>query len=121
MTGFTGQDGSGQEGMERFAEQRLRGADGHRRVLRNTRGQVIDTLSVQAPRNGRDLALAIDRSLLYAAFGALRDAVMRSNARSGSAILLDAHTGEVLAMANWPSYDRISTMHEVAWKCAIAP
>ncbi|WP_250481063.1 penicillin-binding protein 2 [Caballeronia sp. GAOx1] len=105
ITGFTGQDGSGQEGMERFAEERLRGADGHRRVLRNARGQVIDTLSVQAPRNGRDLALAIDRSLQYAAFGALRDAVTQSHARSGSAIVLDAHTGEVLAMANWPSYD----------------
>ncbi|WP_371884375.1 peptidoglycan D,D-transpeptidase FtsI family protein [Caballeronia sp. S22] len=105
VTGFTGSNGSGQEGMERFAEGWLRGADGHRRVLRNAHGQVIDTLAIQAPRNGRDLTLSIDRSMQYAAFDALRDAVSRSHAKSGSAIVLDAHTGEVLAMANWPSYD----------------
>ncbi|GJH17496.1 penicillin-binding protein 2 [Caballeronia novacaledonica] len=105
IIGFTGHDGSGQEGMERFAEDRLRGADGHRRVLRNARGQVIDALAIQAPRNGSDLVLSIDRSMQYAAFGALREAVSRTHAKSGSAIVLDAHTGEILAMANWPSYD----------------
>lgn len=105
ITGFTGAEGNGQEGLERFAETTLRGADGHRRVLRNARGQVIDTLDTTPPRNGQDLTLSIDRPIQYAAFKALQSAVERSHARSGSAIVLDAHTGEILAMANWPSYD----------------
>ncbi len=105
MTGFTGIDGSGQEGMERFADTQLRSADGHQRVLRNARGQVIDTLGLVAPKNGGDLTLSIDRPIQYAAFKALQDAVKCTDARSGSAIVLDAYTGEILAMANWPSYD----------------
>ncbi|SAL87687.1 peptidoglycan synthetase FtsI [Caballeronia arvi] len=105
VTGFTGLDGSGQEGMERVAEKTLRGEDGQRRVLRNARGQVIETLALSPPRNGADLTLSISRPIQYAAFKALRAAVQRTDARSGSAIVLDARTGEILAMANWPSYD----------------
>jgi len=105
VTGFTGLDGSGQEGMERVAEKTLRGEDGRRRVLRNARGQVIDSLALSLPRNGADLTVSISRPIQYAAFKALKGAVQRTDARSGSAVVLDAHTGEILALANWPSYD----------------
>ncbi|WP_250479581.1 MULTISPECIES: penicillin-binding protein 2 [unclassified Caballeronia] len=105
VTGFTGRDGEGQEGMERVAEKRLRGEDGQRRVLRNARGEIIDMLASRPPRNGTDLRLSISRPIQFAAFKALKVAVERTDARSGSAIVMDAHTGEILAMANWPSYD----------------
>ncbi len=74
-------------------------------MLRNARGQVIDTLDMTPPKNGGDLTLSIDRPIQFAAFKALKDAVQRTDARSGSAIVLDAHTGKILAMTNWPSYD----------------
>lgn len=105
VIGFVGVDGTGQEGIEKAANGPLTGADGSRRVLRNARGQVIETLGTIAPREGRDLTLSIDQPIQYAAFKALRSAVQNADARSGSAIVLDAHTGEILAMTNWPSYD----------------
>ncbi|MDR5755188.1 MULTISPECIES: penicillin-binding protein 2 [unclassified Caballeronia] len=105
VTGFTGIDGTGQEGMERVADNSLRGEDGKRRVLRNARGLVIDTLDSIPPRNGADVTLSISRPIQYAAFKAVKDAVEQTDARSGSAVVLDAHTGEILGMANWPSFD----------------
>ncbi|WP_309932353.1 penicillin-binding protein 2 [Caballeronia sp. LZ032] len=105
VTGFTGTGGRGQEGMERVAEKTLRGEDGQRRVLRNAHGEIIETLASRPPHNGADLRLSISRPVQFAAFKALKAAVQRTDARSGSAIVMDAHTGEILAMANWPSYD----------------
>jgi cell division protein FtsI (penicillin-binding protein 3) len=105
VTGFVGVDGKGLEGIEKIDNQRLMGTDGSRRVLRNARGQVIDTLALLRPIAGKDVALSIDRPIQYATFRALHDAVLRTDARSGSAIVLDVHTGEILAMANWPSFD----------------
>lgn len=105
VTGFSGFDGTGQEGMEKVANTLLTGADGSWRVLHNARGQVIDTLSLTRPSPGKDLRLSLDQSIQYATFKALRDAVVRSDARAGSAVVLDAHTGEILAMTNWPTFD----------------
>ncbi|WP_434667106.1 penicillin-binding protein 2 [Paraburkholderia sp. A3BS-1L] len=105
VVGFTGIDGKGQEGMERSADHLLHGVDGWKRTLHNARGQAIANLAQQPARNGADVRLSLDLPVQYAACQALRDAVTRVNARSGSAIVLDAHTGEILAMANWPSFN----------------
>jgi cell division protein FtsI (penicillin-binding protein 3) len=105
VTGFAGVDGRGQEGVERIDNAILTGVDGSRRVLRNARGQVIDTLDFVEPKPGQDIRLSIDRSIQFAAFKAVQDAVRRTDAKAGSAVVLDAHTGEILAMANWPTYD----------------
>ena len=105
VTGFAGVDGNGQEGIERVDNRFLTGIDGNRRVLRNARGQIIDTLNFVGPKPGRNIRLSIDRSIQFAAFQAVRNAVRRSGAKAGSAVVLDAHTGEILAMANWPTYD----------------
>ncbi len=105
VVGFAGVDGSGQEGMEKEANRALRGVDGHRRVLRNARGEAIQTLGLVPAVDGRDVTLSLDQRIQYAAFKAVRDAVEGAHARSGSAIVLDAHSGEILAMANWPTYD----------------
>lgn len=105
VVGFTGIDGHGQEGIEFAAERQLRGINGWRRTLHDARGEIIANLAQSAPRNGMDLRLSLDLRVQYAAYRALQDAVTHSGARSGSAIVLDAHTGEILAMANWPSFD----------------
>lgn len=105
VTGFAGVDGNGQEGIERVDNRFLTGIDGNRRVLRNARGQIIDTLNFVGPKPGRNIRLSIDRSIQFAAFQAVRNTVRRSGAKAGSAVVLDAHTGEILAMANWPTYD----------------
>lgn len=105
VTGFAGVDGNGLEGIEKVDNRLLTGRDGSRRVLRNARGQVIDTLALQRPVAGRDVTLTIDQPIQFSTFRALQDAVERTDAHSGSAIVLDAHTGEILAMANWPSFD----------------
>ena len=105
VTGFAGVDGSGLEGIEKIDDSVLTGRDGSHRVLRNAGGQVIDTLGLRAPAAGKDVKLTIDQPIQYATFKALREAVQRTDARSGSAVVLDAHTGEILAMANWPSFD----------------
>lgn len=105
VVGFTGIDGRGQEGIERVANSRLSGVDGWRRALHNARGDIIASLAHSAPRNGADIQLTLDSPVQYAAYRALQDTVQRFDAQSGSAIVLDAHTGEILAMANWPSFD----------------
>ncbi|MGN6808371.1 MAG: peptidoglycan D,D-transpeptidase FtsI family protein [Trinickia sp.] len=105
VTGFADVDGRGQEGIERVGNRILTGVDGNRRVLRNARGQIIDTLGFVAPKPGEDIRLSIDRSIQFAAFKAVRDAVRRTGAQAGSAVVLNARTGEILAMANWPTYD----------------
>ncbi|WP_081884866.1 peptidoglycan D,D-transpeptidase FtsI family protein [Paraburkholderia kururiensis] len=105
VTGFAGVDGRGQEGIERVDNRILTGIDGAGRVLRNAHGQVIDTLGFVRPKPGEDIRLSIDRSIQFAAFKAVQDAVRRTDAKAGCAVVLDAHTGEILAMANWPTYD----------------
>ncbi|MBU3693488.1 MAG: penicillin-binding protein 2 [Rhodocyclaceae bacterium] len=110
LVGFTGREGNrsdvGRAGIERAFDRELGGIDGQRVGLRNSRGQIVDDArSVLPPQHGRDLALAIDRDLQYIAFRELREAVVRNKARGGGVVMLDARTGEVLAMANYPAYD----------------
>jgi cell division protein FtsI (penicillin-binding protein 3) len=106
IVGFTGDQDKGQEGMELSQQAWLGGAPGSRRVIINRRGDVVeDVAAIRAPRAGRDLALAIDSRLQYLAFRELKAAVAAQKARAGGLVILDARSGEILALANWPTYN----------------
>lgn len=106
VLGFTDVDDSGQEGIELAYEQWLRGVPGSKRVLKDGRRQTVqDVELISAPRPGRDLALSLDLRLQYLAYRELKAAIKEYEARSGSIVILDARTGEVLAMVNQPSFN----------------
>ena len=106
IVGFTGDHDVGQEGMELTQQEWLGGKPGSRRVLINRRGEVVEDVgSIRAPQPGRDLALSIDARLQYLAFRELRSAVEANKAKAGGLVILDAQTGEILALANWPTYN----------------
>lgn len=106
ILGFTGDHDVGQEGIELAQQEWLGGKPGSRRVIINRRGEVVeDVESVRAPQAGRDLALAIDTRLQYLAFRELKAAVEQNRAKAGGLVILDARTGEILALANLPSYN----------------
>ncbi len=106
LLGFTGVDDTGQEGIELAFEARLAGKPGSRRVIRDRRGNIVeDVESIRAPQNGADITLAIDSKIQYLAYAAIRQAVDRHRAKAAGALVIDALTGEVLAMANLPAYN----------------
>ena len=106
VVGFTNVEDIGQEGVELARNPDLAGRPGSRRVIRDRLGQVIEDVgAVREPHNGNDLALSIDSKIQFLAFDALRDAVQANKAKAGAAVVLDARTGEVLALANWPTYN----------------
>jgi len=106
IVGFTGDHDVGQEGLELTQQEWLGGKPGSRRVLINRRGEVVeDVQSIRAPQPGRDLALSIDARLQYLAFRELKAAVEANRAKAGGLVILDAQTGEILALANWPTYN----------------
>lgn len=104
--GFTDIEDSGQEGLELTYDAVLKGTPGLRRVIRDGRRWVVkDVESIRAPQPGRDLTLSLDRRLQYLAYRELKAAVQKHRAKSGSLVLLDTRTGEVLAMVNQPAYN----------------
>jgi cell division protein FtsI (penicillin-binding protein 3) len=106
IVGFTGDKDAGQEGIELAQQEWLSGKTGSRRVIINRRGEAVeDVASIRAPQAGRDLALAIDSRLQYVAFRELKAAVARHNAKAGGLVVIDARSGEILALANWPTYN----------------
>jgi cell division protein FtsI (penicillin-binding protein 3) len=106
VIGFTNVDDRGQEGLEAAFDHWLKGEPGAKRVLQDRLGQVIrDVELLEAARPGRDLRTSIDLRLQYLAYRELKSAVEQSGARSGSVVVLDPNTGEVLAMVNQPSYN----------------
>jgi cell division protein FtsI (penicillin-binding protein 3) len=106
VLGFTGADDAGQEGIELAFQSTLAGKSGSRRVIKDRMGQIVeDTQSIREAQNGRDLALALDAKLQNLAFSQLKLAVDSNKARAGGIVVLDARTGEVLALANLPSYN----------------
>lgn len=106
VLGFTDVDDSGQEGLELAFDQALRGEPGAKLVLRDGRRQAVDDVeNVRSPRAGNHLALSIDQRLQFIAYRELKAAVRRHQAVSGSLVLLDARSGEVLAMVNQPSFN----------------
>jgi cell division protein FtsI (penicillin-binding protein 3) len=106
VLGFTDVDDHGQEGLELALDQTLRGEPGAKRVLRDGRRQVVDDVeNIRSPRAGNHLALSIDQRLQFIAYRELKAAVKRHRAISGSLVLLDARSGEILAMVNQPSFN----------------
>jgi cell division protein FtsI (penicillin-binding protein 3) len=106
ILGFTGDHDAGQEGLELAQQEWLGGKAGSRRVIINRRGDAVeDVAAIRAPQAGRDLALAIDSRLQYLAFRELKAAIDANKAKAGGLVILDAQSGEVLALANWPTYN----------------
>ena len=105
VVGFTNVEDRGQEGMELAFNKELAGKPGSRRVLKDRLGRVVeDTREQVPPIDGKDLQLSIDSKMQFVAYQKVRDAVIANKALAGSVVMLDAVTGEVLAMANYPSY-----------------
>jgi len=106
VIGFTGVDDSGQEGIELAHQGTLGGKAGSRRVIRDRLGRIVeDVESIRAAQDGSDFTLSIDSKIQSLAFGALKSAVERHRAKAGAVIVVDVRTGEVLALANMPSYN----------------
>ncbi|MGE5242041.1 MAG: peptidoglycan D,D-transpeptidase FtsI family protein [Bacteroidota bacterium] len=106
VIGFTNVDDQGQEGAELSFNSWLRAVPGAKRVLRDLQGNAVEVAeSVALPQPGKDLVLSIDRRIQYLAYRELKNAVMEHGARAGSAVVVDAHTGEVLALVNEPDFN----------------
>jgi cell division protein FtsI (penicillin-binding protein 3) len=106
VVGFTNIDGKGQEGIELGFQTQLLGQAGQRQVVRDRLGRVVEDIGDQAnPVHGQDITLAIDSKVQFFAYQRVRDAVLEHKAKAGSVVVLDTQTGEVLALANYPSYD----------------
>lgn len=106
VVGVTGVDDNGQEGIELAYQDWLSGKVGSRRVIKDRLGRVVEDIeSIRAPQEGRELALSIDQRIQYLAFRELKSAIALNEAKAGSLVVLDVKTGEVLALANWPTYN----------------
>ncbi len=106
VLGFTGADDVGQDGIELAFQSTLAGKSGSRRVIKDRMGQIVeDTESIRAAQDGHDLTLALDAKLQNLAFAQLKLAVDAHKAKAGAIVVLDAKTGEVLALANLPTYN----------------
>jgi len=105
VVGFTNVEDVGQEGMELVFQKQLAGRSGSRRVIKDRLGRVVEDIGEAVlPVDGEDLQLSIDNKVQFFAYQKLRDAVLEHKAKAGSVVVLDAQSGEVLALANYPSY-----------------
>jgi cell division protein FtsI (penicillin-binding protein 3) len=105
VVGFTNVEDKGQEGVELAFNKALVGRDGSRRVIKDRMGRVVEDIGDQiAPMDGPDVQLSMDSKVQFFAYKKLRDAVLLHKAKAGSVVVLDAVTGEVLALANYPSF-----------------
>ena len=110
LLGFTNIDDIGQEGLELAYNSWLQGEPGAKRVIKDRLGRVVqDVELIREPRHGRDLQLTLDRRLQYMAFRELSAGIEEFQARSGSIVVMDVTTGEVLAMVSFPSFNPNST------------
>jgi len=106
VVGVTGVDDIGQEGIELAYQDWLTGKPGSRRVIKDRLGRVVEDIeSIRTPQQGRELALSIDQRIQYLAFRELKSAIALNDAKAGSLVVLDVTTGEILALANWPTYN----------------
>jgi cell division protein FtsI (penicillin-binding protein 3) len=112
MVGFTNVEDVGQEAMELAQQKSLAGQTGSRRVIKDRLGRIVEDVGMsREPHDGKDLTLSVDSKLQYIAFNSIKNAVEKFNAKAGAAVVLDVHTGEVLALANWPTYDPNDRSH----------
>jgi len=117
LVGFTSIEGHGLEGVELAFNATLAGKPGSRRVIKDRLGRVVEAVGTEVPpAEGRDLRLSIDSKIQFFAYERLRQAVQEQRAQSGSVVVLDAQSGEMLAMANYPSYtpDQLTRRGSVA-------
>ncbi len=106
VLGFTNIDDQGQEGLELAFERTLRGTAGKKRVIRDRRGRIVEEVDLLRPAEpGKNITLTIDRRIQFLAYRELKRALLDTGASSGSVVVLDVATGEVLAMANLPSFN----------------
>lgn len=106
VVGYTDVDDKGQEGLELAFDSWLLGKPGVKRVIRNRRGETVENIEeLRASEAGQELRLSLDRRLQYLAYRELKATIFENSASSGSMVILDVPTGEVLAMANYPSYN----------------
>jgi len=105
VIGFTNVEDRGQEGIELAHERVLAGRAGSRRVIKDRLGRVVEDAWLREPLDGKDLALSIDNRIQYIAHASLKSALDKHQAKAGAAIVFDVKTGEVLALANLPSFD----------------
>ena len=105
IVGFTNVEDQGQEGVELVFQKQLSGTAGSRRVIKDRLGRVVEAVGdAVPPEDGQDIQLSIDSKVQFFAYQKLRDAVQEHKAKAGSVVVLDAQSGEVLALANYPSY-----------------
>ena len=106
VLGFTGIDDNGLEGVELAYEQWLQGKPGAKKVIKDSFSRIVeDVEAMRIPEPGKDMVLSIDKRIQYIAYRELKAQLSKHRAKSASAVLLDAHTGEVIAMANAPSFN----------------
>jgi cell division protein FtsI (penicillin-binding protein 3) len=105
IVGFTNVEDQGQEGVELVFQKQLSGKAGSRRVIKDRLGRVVEDVGETVPPvDGEDLQLSIDSKVQFFAYQKLREAVLEHKAKAGSVVVLDAQSGEILALANYPSY-----------------
>jgi len=106
MLGFTGVEDKGQEGIELAFDAQLSGKPGSRRVIKDRLGRIVeDVESIKPPQDGKDITLALDAKIQYLAFTHLKQTLAEHKAKAGGVVVLDARTGEVLALANLPAFN----------------
>jgi len=112
IVGFTNVEDVGQEGIELAQQKNLVGQTGSRRVIKDRLGRIVEDVGLsREPHDGKDITLSVDSKLQYIAFNSIKDAVEKFHAKAGAAVVLDVHTGEVLALANWPTYNPNNRAH----------
>ncbi|MGE0384854.1 MAG: peptidoglycan D,D-transpeptidase FtsI family protein [Gammaproteobacteria bacterium] len=106
LLGFTNVDDVGQEGVELAFDKPLSGIDGAKRVIKDRLGRIVENIEIiRAPQDGTSIALSIDKRVQYVAYREVKAAVMANRARAASAVIVDARTGEILAIVNQPSFN----------------
>lgn len=106
IVGFTGVDDKGLEGVELAYQNALLGRAGSRTVIRDRRGNIVEDVgSIRPPQDGKEIRLALDAKVQYIVYSQLKAAVEANKAKAGGAIVVDARNGEILALANWPTYN----------------
>lgn len=116
VVGFTNIDGKGTEGMEHFMDGALGGQAGKNRIVRDGRGKLIENVEqMEQMIPGQNIQLSIDRRIQYVAYKELKKQVYRLKAQAGSVVVLDVHTGEILAMANMPGFNPNNRSALKAW------
>ena len=105
VVGFTDSDNNGREGVELADNDQLAGKPGSRRVIRDRLGRIVEDVWVKEAKAGADVVLSIDSRLQFIAHNALKKAIAKHEAKAGAVVVVDVHTGEILAMSNWPTYD----------------